>query len=718
MANISSCQQSTSPQIKSTLPHLACFNNCLCLISAEEITIIKTFRRTVVKAKLVFFIMLFLSFLVNAQQFSRVQSGAVVSDGGDSRAVNWIDYDSDGDLDLYITNGPSGGQNNFFYENDGQGQFTKIDTITVAQDGTPSDGSSWADMNNDGHPDLFVANWYGANNLLYLNNGNGNFTAVPDTAAKDGGFSESAAWADITSDGYADLFVANSNGVLNNFFYINNAAENFSRTSDSPVAEDLAASRHMDFADYDGDGHLDLFIPNENNQRNFLYHNNGDGTFTRILEGQIATNMASSFGSSWGDYDNDGDLDLFVANWGGRNNYLYQNNGDGTFNRIIAGKVVNDLGHSIGTAWADIDNDGDLDLFVANGFSPQATVNYLYLNDGGEFSRDSSATFAETGWSYGAAFGDVNRDGYLDLAVAKCLGASENNALYLNNGGSNNWLTINLEGSASNRSAIGATVRVKATINGEAVWQMRQVSSQGGYCGQNLESHFGLGDATSVDSLIVQWPSGTVDTQLQPQINQVLAIKESLTDGFLRPNLKVDRRLGTTNDLLQFTDLSIAAEATPIISWQWDFDNDGTIDSEERNPQWQYETPGTYSVKLTISNGTDEISQLHESYIIIEPAAAVDISEDILPSHTGLGTNYPNPFNPSTMIEYDVASTMHIQLEIFDMLGQHITTLVNERKTPGRYRTRFIANNLASGVYFYKMSAGNFVEARQMILLR
>ncbi len=668
--------------------------------------------------KLVFLTSVLIPVLLFAQQFTRVESGPVVSDGGDSRAVNWVDYDNDGDLDLYITNGPSGGQHNFLYENDGLGNFTKNDTAAIARDDSPSDGSSWADMNNDGHLDLFIANWYGANNLLYLNTGDGAFSALNDTSASDGGFSESAAWADVNSDGYADLFVANSDGGLKNFVYINTASENFSRDSESPIAGDLSASRHMDFADYDGDGHLDLFVANESNQKNFLYHNNGDGTFTRVLTGDIVNNIASSFGSSWGDYDNDGDLDLFVANWGNRNNYLYNNNGDGTFTRILTGDMVNNGGHSIGTAWADVDNDGDLDLFVANGFSPQRTVNFLYLNNGGVFTRDTTSVMAETGWSYGAALGDANRDGYLDLAIAKCFGATENNALFLNTGGNNNWLTVQLEGTASNKAAIGAVVRLKATIDGTSVWQMRQVSSQGGYCGQNLESHFGLGDATSIDSLIVQWPSGRVDEVVQPGINQVLKLKETLPEGFLRPNLKADRRMGFVDEAIQFTDLSIADENTPIISWQWDFQNDGVVDSEEANPSWQYVAPGAYSVKLTVSNGTTELTQLHESYLAIEPAVGISENDNIVPERTGLSQNYPNPFNPSTLIQYEVARSGHVQLAVFDLLGQHITTLVDERKLPGRYSAHFIADNLASGVYLYQMTAGDITHSRKMILMR
>ncbi len=196
----------------------------------------------------------------------------------------------------------------FFYENLNDGSFRKIDTLEISLDNAPSDGSTWGDFNNDGYPDLFIANWYGRNNLLYINNGDKTFSVLEDTVSNDGGFSEAGAWLDYNRDGFLDLFVANSSGDLNNFFYLNSTKEYFSRISGNPISDNMGASRHMDWADYDNDGYPDLFVPNENNEKNFLYHNNGDGTFTQIFNGDVVNLTSSSFGSSWGDYDNDGDL--------------------------------------------------------------------------------------------------------------------------------------------------------------------------------------------------------------------------------------------------------------------------------------------------------------------------------------------------------------------------------------------------------------------------
>ncbi len=398
-----------------------------------------------------------------AQQFTKMESLAPAMDGGDSRSANWIDYDNDGDLDLFFTNGPRAGENNMFYENNGDGSFTKIDSMAITHDKSPSDGSTWGDFNNDGFADLFVANWYGKNNLLYINNGDKTFRLLPDTVSLSGGYSEAGSWHDFNFDGFLDLFVANSGGDRKNFFYKSQTAESFYKVSGIPLTEKTAKSRHFDWADYDNDGDIDLFIPNEDNQNNHLFKANGDGSFTEVTDGAIVNNGGDSFGSSWADYDNDGDLDLFVANFKGQNNFLYKNNGDSTFERITDGIIVNDKGYSIGTAWGDVDNDGDLDLFVANAFTTDRTKNFLYFNNGdGSFSKDTSIVSRDLGWAYGAVFGDYNRDGFLDLAVAKCFNANENNALFMNNGGTNNWIVLKLQGSISNVSAIGAVVKAKA----------------------------------------------------------------------------------------------------------------------------------------------------------------------------------------------------------------------------------------------------------------
>ncbi len=474
-----------------------------------------------------------LSFQVlTAQQFVKVTTGSPVTDGGDSRAVNWIDYDNDNDLDLFVTNGPQAGQNNFLYRNDGNGSFTKITNVIIAQDGKASDGSTWGDYDNDGYIDLFVANWWGQPNLLYRNNGDGTFTFLNSAAPSTGNtFSETGSWGDYDLDGFLDLYVCNSYSNLRNILYHNNGNGTFTALTTGPMVTDQNYSRNVDWIDFDNDGHVDIYVTNEENQNNALYKGSSDGSFTKITGLNIVSEGGNSTSSNWEDIDNDGDFDLFIANYASQNNFLYMNNGDGTFTKVTQSPVTSDGGSSFGSSLGDIDNDGDLDLYVTNAFTGSAqTNNFLYINNGdGTFIKDTSNVTKDGGWSYGCAFGDYDNDGYLDLFVAKCYQANENNTLFKNQGGTNNWLKIDLKGTTSNSSAIGSIVKMKSTIDGNSVWQMRKVSGQNGYCGQTLQLHFGLADANMADSIVVIWPTGIQEVFTNQSANESITIVEDST---------------------------------------------------------------------------------------------------------------------------------------------------------------------------------------------
>jgi hypothetical protein len=258
---------------------------------------------------------------------------------------------------------------------------------------------------------------------------------------------------------------------------------------------------------------LDLFLANAG-QPNFLYHNNGDGTFTRITNGIIVNDVvvpatSGSLGCAWGDYDNDGFLDLFVTNEGGDPrvvNFLYHNNGDGTFSKITTGSLVNEYSDSWGCAWGDYDNDGFLDLFASRG------------------------------------------DG-------------RGNYLYHNNGNSNAWLTVKLVGTASNRSAIGAKVRAKATYRGASRWQLRQIV--GGNtpfsCNNDLQANFGFGDATNIDAVRIEWPSGIMQTLTNVAPRQTLTVFEHQAGAAGPIRFTEARQL--TNEVVK---LSVTGNAGPL----------------------------------------------------------------------------------------------------------------------------------------------------------
>lgn len=462
--------------------------------------------------------------------WTRVLATPETTSGGDSRSVNFIDYDNDGWLDLQITNGPQAGEVDFLFHNNGDGTFTRILGDTIANVALASDGATWGDVDNDGDLDCFIATWWGQVDIYFTNNGDGSFSRVTGVhPAVDLGHGEAGSWADYDEDGFLDLFVANSAGAFRNFLYHNNGDGTFTKITTGSIVTDTHRSRLGAWADYDNDGDLDVFNPNELNGSNSLYQNQGDGTFVRILAGPHVSDGGDSYGASWGDYDNDLDLDLFVANAGDQNDFLYTNNGDGTFTKVTTGIVVTNGGYGIGSSWVDVDNDGDLDLFVANGFGPGLDSNFLYYNNGdGSFSEETaSVVVTEPGYSYGCAFGDIDNDGDLDLGVAKCFGAAEDDAIFTNGGNSNGWLRVALTGQKSNRDGIGARVYIKATIFGNTYWQMREITSASGYAGQNdMAAWFGLGDAADVDSLRIVWPSGVSEVRTEIAINQTIIVLE------------------------------------------------------------------------------------------------------------------------------------------------------------------------------------------------
>lgn len=483
--------------------------------------------------------------VTHGQIFTKITTGDLVNTPSDSRSCNWVDINNDGFQDIFISNGKAGGENNMLYINQGDGNFTSVTGDPIVLDGEPSDGATWADMDNDGDIDVFVVNWYGKNNMLYANNGDGTFEQITDgIVVNDFGYSETASWGDYDNDGYVDLYVTNSDSIKKNYLYHNDGSS-FTKIIEGDITNEAFLSRCANWIDVDGDNDVDMFVTNEFNQQENLYLNNGDGTFTKKTSDPLILNGSKTMSASWGDVDNDGDFDVFLAN-DGANNALFYNDGAGNFTKATSDIVSNDGGNSFGSNFADIDNDGDLDLFVTNSFWGTMWNNFLYLNNGdGTFTKNTTdVTATDMGWSYGNAFGDYDNDGDMDLVVANCYNAAQNNNLYNNNGNDNNWVTITCVGTMSNKSAIGAVVKILATINGIPTWQMAQISGQTGYCGQNmLPAHFGLGDATIIDSVYIYWPSGYVDITSNLAINQFITIAEgtygNAVSSFVKNELKV-----------------------------------------------------------------------------------------------------------------------------------------------------------------------------------
>ena len=503
----------------------------------------------------------------------------------------FADIDNDGDLDVYIVNipGPFGVTHrsparNALYRNNGDGTFTDITKTAGVGDTGYGMGCVFADYNGDGHLDFYVTN-YGPN-VLYRNNGDSTFTDVTDVAFPNAVdalstrtplWSTGAAFADTDADGDLELYVCNyvtydlakleemkaeslQSGkpvpsALNphvfepqdNVFYRNNGDGTFTDvTAEAGVAAAGGRSMQAVFSDFDGDTALDLYVANDTTV-NHAYRNNGDGTFTDVSDDSWAADFRGSMGVTTGDYDNDGDTDIFMSHWVDEENALYRNllkegienvedsstqknvhaqkpllNAlrktrirfvDESYSAMLAEVSIKQIGW--GTSLFDYDNDGDLDIFVANGSTFQelhrpevliAQQDVLFRNNGDETFTDVSA---EAGIAQlplrvgrGTTFGDYDNDGDVDIFIVN------NHApptLLRNEAAGMNWLHVKLHGTGANRNAIGAKIRLK-TAN---AIQMREICAGESYLSSNSYlAEFGLGAATKIEWLEVTWPNG------------------------------------------------------------------------------------------------------------------------------------------------------------------------------------------------------------------
>ena len=478
----------------------------------------------------------------------------------------FLDYDQDGYIDLYVCSGTwlkglSSGEKpdimpeNHLYRNRGDGTFE--DVTRKAGVGGPwySMGVTVGDYNNDGYPDLYVSN-YGTN-VLYKNNGNGTFTDVTNHARVGGGeneFSVGAVWLDYDNDGFLDLYVGNYLSFDPNYkyyyapdgfpgplaydaqpdiLYHNNGDGTFEDVTKKMGIIDVdGRAMGVGAADYDDDGFVDIYVANDHSL-NYLWHNDGGKGFT-----DRGTMSGTAFGQSgestvsmsvdFADYNGDGLMDMFVSD----DKYcrFFENRGNGIFtDQSYPSGIAMPAGQFVGwsSSFIDYNNDGLVDIYKTNG-----ALKHLYGQEDQVFENIGDGKFKDVSWdlgSYfkkklvgrGACFGDYDNDGDIDAYIVNL---NDRGAFLKNNkGNQNNWITLNLIGTTSNRDGIGA--RLKVTSGGKV--QTNQKKSTSGYLSQNdPRMHFGLAKNTMVDRIEIKWPSGKLQVLENIKVNQILTVKE------------------------------------------------------------------------------------------------------------------------------------------------------------------------------------------------
>jgi hypothetical protein len=428
------------------------------------------------------------------------------SSPGFYKGAAWIDFDNDNDIDLFAAP-------NFLFRNDGNGIFTQVvNPFGFTPQQNPG-GSSWADLNNDGFIDCIIAQYPSG---VYLNNGNGNFINVSGQIPNLNGF---PAWAcavgNWNNDPYLDFVFTHAAGFhpvgpFPSRLYLNTNASVMPEYITGYVLTDSTGPYTVPYwSDYDLDGDMDLFVasgPGGTPGPDFCYKNlkmeTGFDSLQRMTTEIFATQLQDGQCYNFIDYDNDGDLDLCLTNYAGAPTRFYINNG-GVYSLVAMSFSAQTK--NLTNDWGDFDNDGDLDVMITNDLAPTK----FYKNNGdGTFAPAISLGIA--GGS-GIANGDYDNDGDLDVFIH---GNGNARALFRNDSVAtgNHWVNIRCIGMTSNKSAIGTVVRMKATINGISYWQMREITAQNSFQSENdLRVHFGLGNATGIDSLQIKYPSGDIE---------------------------------------------------------------------------------------------------------------------------------------------------------------------------------------------------------------
>lgn len=470
-----------------------------------------------------------LSWYCQAQAFKRVTDSTnpavqFVNSSSTYKGLAWIDLDRDNYPDLFVSP-------RFLFRNNRQGSFIQLPDLEGIRDEQAAFGTSWGDLDNDGDQDCLIASIQSG---LYYNDGTQRLVDSSNLLPNLGAYSGwDGALADVDNNGLLDVLFVHAccnfhpTGPFPCKMYLQQTPGQFTAIAGYEFTDQTAPYTIPTWADYDLDGDMDLFIGSgpagtarpDYNYKNLLKETGSfklerltSFPFMQPQDGQVYNFI---------DFDNDMDLDICLTNYAGAKTRMYRN--DGSSGYFELNTVFSTAKPYLSNVWGDMDNDGYIDVLLAE---DQTSSARLYRNKGNGTFNFPILPGGTGGNIAGVALADYDNDGDLDFYIN---GQGNARSLFRNDtfAGARRWVQFSLEGTSSNRSAIGATIRVKANIGGKPLWQLRQVSAHNSFQSQSdLRQHFGLRDAVTLDSVIVQWPSGLREVFTNLPGNRIYRILE------------------------------------------------------------------------------------------------------------------------------------------------------------------------------------------------